>query len=114
MHLRTTGLHPEKLVPNIIRNFRQKHIGYLGIWGNEVGYQADTIGKFGLDFDGNQFFILKPPNTTDCLAKDHMRSSCRKTEKQLSRTYRNDKLILAAQALELLNKTKPIWALIPA
>jgi len=34
----------------------------------EVEYQGDTIGKYGLDFDGSQFLLT--PTQTDCLAKD--------------------------------------------
>jgi len=33
-----------------------------------VEYQADTIGKYGLDFDGNHFLLTT--KQTDCLAKD--------------------------------------------
>ena len=34
----------------------------------EVEYQADTIGKFGLEFDGHHFLLTN--KQTDCLAKD--------------------------------------------
>jgi hypothetical protein len=34
----------------------------------EVEYQTDTIGKFALDFDGNNFNLLG--TKTDCLATD--------------------------------------------
>ena len=34
----------------------------------EVEYQADTIGKYGLAFDGQQFQLTT--KKTDCLAKD--------------------------------------------
>ena len=34
----------------------------------EVEYQNDTIGKFGLDFDGENFLLTS--KQTDCLAKD--------------------------------------------
>ncbi|MGX7836089.1 DUF6428 family protein, partial [Campylobacter fetus subsp. venerealis] len=34
----------------------------------EVEYQAETIGKFGLDFDGINFLLTS--KQTDCLAKD--------------------------------------------
>lgn len=58
-------LHPEKLV-NIIELSEDKlEIGDLEI---EVEYQADTIGKFGLDFDGTNFILTT--KETDCLAKD--------------------------------------------
>ena len=35
----------------------------------EVEYQADTIGKYGIDFDGSQFILTT--KQTDCLAKDN-------------------------------------------
>jgi len=34
----------------------------------EVEYQAETIGKYGLDFDGAKFVLTT--TETDCLAKD--------------------------------------------
>lgn len=34
----------------------------------EVEYQGDTIGKYGLDFDGNYFHLRS--TVTDCLAPD--------------------------------------------
>lgn len=34
----------------------------------EVEYQAETIGKFGLDFNGTHFVLTR--RFTDCLAKD--------------------------------------------
>ena len=34
----------------------------------EVEYQTDTIGKYGLDFDGKDFRLL--PKQTACLAKE--------------------------------------------
>lgn len=58
-------LHPEKLV-NIIELSEQ----VLGIEDLEieVEYQGDTIGKFGLDFDGKHFLLTT--KQTDCLARD--------------------------------------------
>jgi len=35
----------------------------------EVEYQGDTIGKYGLGFDGNGFLLIS--KQTDCLAKDN-------------------------------------------
>lgn len=35
----------------------------------EVEYQSDTIGKYGLDFDGESFVLTS--KMTDCLAKDN-------------------------------------------
>lgn len=59
-------LHPEKLL-NIIELSEQKlDIPDLEI---EVEYQMkDSIGKFGLEFDGTYFQLTS--KMTDCLAKD--------------------------------------------
>lgn len=58
-------LHPEKLLNIIELSERVLDIKDLEI---EVEYQADTIGKFGLDFDGKNFLLTT--KQTDCLAKD--------------------------------------------
>lgn len=58
-------LHPEKLLNIIELSEKTLNIGDLEI---EVEYQADTIGKFGLDFDGKNFLLTN--KQTDCLAKD--------------------------------------------
>ncbi len=58
-------LHPEKLVNIIELSEKILELGDLEI---EVEYQADTIGKFGLDFDGTKFLLTT--KQTDCLAKD--------------------------------------------
>ncbi|MFD2552513.1 DUF6428 family protein [Bizionia sediminis] len=58
-------LHSEKLLQIIDLSEKALKLPNLDI---EVSYQSDTIGHFGLDFDG-QYFLLT--NTyTDCLAKD--------------------------------------------
>ena len=59
-------LHPEKLL-NIIE-LSEKVLGIRNL-EIEVEYQADTIGKFGLDFDGTNFLLTN--KQTDCLAKDN-------------------------------------------
>ena len=41
----------------------------LGDLDIEVEYQAETIGKFGLEFNGSQFLLTS--KQTDCLAKDN-------------------------------------------
>ena len=41
----------------------------LGNLEIEVEYQGETIGKFGLDFDGTNFVLTT--KKTDCLAKDN-------------------------------------------
>lgn len=59
-------LKPTKLL-NIIKLSEQKlNIEDLEI---EVEYQAETIGKFGLDFRNNTFILTN--KQTDCLAKDN-------------------------------------------
>jgi hypothetical protein len=59
-------LHPDKLL-NIIKIAEEAlDIEDLAI---EVEYQAGTIGKFGLDFDGKNFLLTT--KQTDCLAKDN-------------------------------------------
>lgn len=58
-------LHPEKLLHIIKLSEKALKIGDLDI---EVEYQAETIGKFGLDFDGKNFLLTN--KQTDCLAQD--------------------------------------------
>lgn len=58
-------LHPEKLLNIIELSERVLNIEDLEI---EVEYQAETIGKFGLDFNGKNFLLTS--KQTDCLAKD--------------------------------------------
>jgi hypothetical protein len=58
-------LHPEKLVHIIELSEKVLGLEDLEI---EVEYQAETIGKFGLDFDGTHFILTN--KQTDCLAKD--------------------------------------------
>lgn len=57
-------LHPEKLLHIIELSERILDLEDLEI---EVEYQGDTIGKFGLDFDGTNFLLTS--KQTDCLAK---------------------------------------------
>lgn len=59
-------LHPEKLLNIIELSEKVLNISDLEI---EVEYQADTIGKFGLDFDGQNFLLTN--KQTDCLAKEN-------------------------------------------
>lgn len=58
-------LHPEKLIHIIELSEKVLGIEDLEI---EVEYQAETIGKFNLDFDGKKFLLTN--KQTDCLAKD--------------------------------------------
>ena len=59
-------LHPEKLLNIIELSEKVLNIGDLEI---EVEYQGDTIGKFGLDFNGTNFLLTS--KQTDCLAKEN-------------------------------------------
>lgn len=59
-------LHPEKLA-NIIA-LSEKVLGLEDL-EIEVEYQAETIGKFGLNFDGTNFILTT--KQTDCLAKEN-------------------------------------------
>ncbi len=59
-------LHPEKLLHIIELSEKTLNIGDLKI---EVEYQSSTIGKYGLDFNGNGFILTS--KQTDCLAKEN-------------------------------------------
>jgi Family of unknown function (DUF6428) len=58
-------LAPQKLSGIIA--LAEKTLG-LGDWDVEVEYQAETIGKYGLEFE-NEHFVLTS-KTTNCLASD--------------------------------------------
>ena len=72
-------LKPSKLL-NII-HLSEKVLGIEDL-EIEVEYQADTIGKFGLDFDGQHFLLTS--KQTDCLAKDQCGIHAEKPKKILS------------------------------
>ncbi|MBL4710201.1 MAG: hypothetical protein JKY48_17355 [Flavobacteriales bacterium] len=59
-------LHPQKLLDIIELSEKVLGLEDLEI---EVEYQGDTIGKFGLGFDGHSFTLQT--KQTDCLAKDN-------------------------------------------
>ena len=59
-------LHPEKLLNIIELSEKVLNIEDLEI---EVEYQGQTIEKFGLDFNGENFLLTT--KQTDCLAKDN-------------------------------------------
>lgn len=59
-------LHPEKLL-NIIELSEAK-LGLRDV-EIEVEYQAETIGKYHLDYDNGSFLLFS--TKTDCLAKDN-------------------------------------------
>ncbi len=72
-------LHPEKLLNILELSEKILQIADLEI---EVEYQADTIGKYGLDFDGKNFLLTS--KQTDCLAKDQCGSPAKKPKRNLS------------------------------
>lgn len=72
-------LHPEKLL-NIIE-LSEKVLGLEDL-EIEVEYQGETIGKFGLDFDGKNFLLTT--KQTDCLAKDQCDIPSEKPKVKLS------------------------------
>lgn len=59
-------LHPEKL--SHIIELSEKTLGLEDL-EIEVEYQSETIGKYGLDFNGTNFLLTT--TLTDCLAKDN-------------------------------------------
>lgn len=72
-------LHPEKLLHIIELSEKVLEMGDLEI---EVEYQSDTIGKFGLDFNGTSFLLSMMQ--TDCLAKDTCGIPSQKTKLQMA------------------------------
>jgi hypothetical protein len=72
-------LHPEKLLKII--ELSEKTLG-ISDSEIEVEYQGDTIGKFGLDFDGTNFLLTN--KQTDCLAKDSCGVPAEKPKVKLS------------------------------
>jgi len=59
-------LHPNKLLNIIELSEKVLNMGDLEI---EVEYQGETIGKYGLDFDGWNFLLTS--KQTDCLAREN-------------------------------------------
>ena len=72
-------LHPEKLLDIIELSEKTLGIEDLDI---EVEYQGETIGKFGLDFDGTNFLLTT--KQTDCLAQDQCGIPAEKPKLQFS------------------------------
>jgi hypothetical protein len=62
--------YDHRLAPNKLLNIielSEKTLN-LGDYEIEVEYQSDTIGKYALDFNGNEFLLQ--PKYTNCLATD--------------------------------------------
>lgn len=79
-------LHPEKLVKIIDLSINKLNINdNLPI---EVEYQGETIGKYGLDFDGKHFLLTT--KQTDCLAKDNCGIPVKKPKVRLSQLVNDE------------------------
>jgi len=72
-------LHPEKLVHIIELSEKVLEIQDVEV---EVEYQGDTIGKYGLEFDGTNFLLTT--KQTDCLAKENCGVPEEKTKVKLA------------------------------
>jgi hypothetical protein len=59
-------LKPEKLTKIIALSEKVLGLEDLEV---EVEYQSDTIGKYGIDYNGQNFILIA--KQTDCLAKDN-------------------------------------------
>lgn len=59
-------IHPEKLIHIIELSEKTLNLKNQEI---EVEYQGETIGKYGLEFNGTHFLLTN--KQTDCLAKDN-------------------------------------------
>lgn len=78
-------LAPQKL--NDIISLSEKKLSVEDV-EIEVEYQSDTIGKYGLEFDGLNFLLTS--KQTDCLAKDNCGTPAEKKKVSLSE-LRNEK-----------------------
>ncbi len=74
-------LHPEKL--NQIISLSENKLNISDDLDIEVEYQGDTIGKFGLEFDGINFLLTS--KQTDCLAKDNCGIPAEKAKVKISK-----------------------------
>ncbi|OAN64397.1 hypothetical protein A8B79_13760 [Balneola sp. EhC07] len=72
-------IHPEKLLHIIELSEKTLGLPDLDI---EVEYQGETIGKYGLDFDGTNFLLTS--KATDCLAKENCGIPASKPKVKLS------------------------------
>ena len=72
-------LSPDKLL-NII-DLSEKKLG-IGDFEVEIEYQSNTIGRYGIDFDGRDFLLI--PKQTNCLASDKCGIPTEKSKVSLS------------------------------
>lgn len=70
LQLWEAGDHDHKLAPAKLKSILTLSEKVLKIEDGviEIEYQRETIGKYGLDFNGKNFLLTK--KFTDCLAKD--------------------------------------------
>ena len=78
-------LSAEKLLHIIGLSETKLNIGNHNI---EVEYQSETIGKYGVDFDGEKFLLTN--KQTDCLAKDNCGIPTEKQKVSLSELQNSD------------------------
>ncbi len=78
-------LHPEKLVSII--ELSEKVLGMEDL-EIEVEYQGSTIGKYGLDFNGDNFLLTT--KITDCLAKENCGVPQEKVKRNLSQLQKEE------------------------
>ncbi|WP_010227238.1 DUF6428 family protein [Gillisia marina] len=78
-------LHPEKLVSII--ELSEKVLGMEDL-EIEVEYQGSTIGKYGLDFNGDNFLLTT--KLTDCLAKENCGVPQEKVKRNLSQLQKEE------------------------
>ena len=78
-------LHPEKLLHIIELSEKVLQLEDRDI---EVEYQGETIGKFGLDFNGETFLLTS--KQTACLAKEACGIPAMKPKKNLSELQTQD------------------------
>lgn len=83
-------LHPGKLVDII--ELSEKILGLPDV-PVEVEYQGETIGKYGLDFDGDNFLLTT--KMTDCLAKEKCGLPPQKPKIRLSELNANNEACCA-------------------
>lgn len=78
-------LAPQKLAAIISLAEKALHIGD---WEIEVEYQGETIGKYGLDFNGQHFVLVS--KMTNCLAEDACKIPAVKPRIRLSTLQANN------------------------
>lgn len=78
-------LSAKKLTGIIELSEKTLNLGDLDV---EVEYQTETIGRYGLDFDGKNFILVA--KKTDCLAKENCGVPKEKQKVNLSELQKNE------------------------